>query len=77
MSVGVVIAAILGSGAPDESRPSLNRFGDHYPGWLDTGLMLSVCSDLLSAHGVDLHVNPPETNESMFWFELPVAEASA
>ena len=76
MSVGVVNAATIGSGVPDESHTTLNRLGEFYAGCLDTDLMLSVCRDLLSAHGVDLHVIPLETNESRFWFELPVAEAS-
>ena len=51
----------------------INKEGRFSPTWVHKELMLSICKTVLLAHGVELHQEPPEREEEIFWFELPVA----
>jgi GAF domain-containing protein len=55
------------------SKPGAAGPGDTPLSWISADLMLTVCRNLLQAHGVSLRTGPPESQEELFQFDLPVA----
>jgi K+-sensing histidine kinase KdpD len=73
VSIGSVCGEPAAGLPPPTSKIGAAGRGDTPLRWVNADLMLTVCRTLLRAHGVCLRTRPPESQEELFQFDLPVA----